>query len=639
MALPSASESLTSVTFIQHPLQAVAAERRVFALDALVARDVGAAAAAQLQADAVMAAGAAAEDRERQAAQLLYWVEWQAEAAAGASATPCKQPLLAAELASGRRAAVVSASGDCVAAAAAKLLRGLQLGAVNGLANATTWQLGSAAPAAARSAAAPAINATAAASLHALLKVAAAERLIAAGTAVVFDSSSPSRADASNRHFGAARHSATRFSPLLLPCCFAARASAGSDAAASGGAVLVTGGLGGLGLLTAAWLEQRQQPQQPMFLLGRTGFSSVSLTADTACSCLTASACEVSMARCDVAAACEAQAVVAMAARRHLVHAVLHVGGLLADAMLVNQTAASVRAVAAPKLNGLVLLAAAAAEQPLQQLLLYSSIAGELGTVGQANYAAANAALDAAAGALQQQGRGSTSLQWGAWAGAGMATVQPQLLARLQRQGYGAVLPEEGLSTLQLVLSGGAGAAALMAAPFDWRRFLSGGARHRLPFFAAAKATHPEAPALAERRRTAAHPPGAMGPGTPTKQAVTAETVLPVLQQLLADMADEGDTAGPPSAAAAHVPFLEAGLDSIGAVELRWARLSQLALLLPSFPRCQRSPTMPSADRASLGCPLSPGTACPLVLGWTCPPHLCSATPRPPAWRPTWQQS
>ena len=81
----------------------------------------------------------------------------------------------------------------------------------------------------------------------------------------------------------------------------------------------------------------------------------------------------------------------------------VHAGGVLEDALLPKQTLAGLRRVFAPKLAGLRSLTAASAAGPPAAVALFSSIAAMLGTPGQGNYAAANAALDSwALAALRQ---------------------------------------------------------------------------------------------------------------------------------------------------------------------------------------------------------------------------------------------
>ena len=70
------------------------------------------------------------------------------------------------------------------------------------------------------------------------------------------------------------------------------------------------------------------------------------------------------------------------------------------------------------------------------------------------------------------QGCATTSIQWGAWAGAGMAAADAALLQRLVRQGYGAVTPVQGLGVLAGVLR--KSSAVVAASPFDWSTFLAG---------------------------------------------------------------------------------------------------------------------------------------------------------------------
>lgn len=112
-------------------------------------------------------------------------------------------------------------------------------------------------------------------------------------------------------------------------------------------------------------------------------------------------------------------------------------------------------------------------------------MAALLGSPGQANYSTANAALDAAAHAMQAAGAPALSVQWGAWAGAGMAAQDAQTAARMQRSGLGMLTASQGLAALEGMLTGSAAAvtsagstAARLAAgvcaavPFAWERFM-----------------------------------------------------------------------------------------------------------------------------------------------------------------------
>ena len=89
----------------------------------------------------------------------------------------------------------------------------------------------------------------------------------------------------------------------------------------------------------------------------------------------------------------------------------------LQDDLLSKQSTGSLRRVMAPKLNGIVNLASHSGSPAIATTIVFSSIAGELGSAGQGNYAAANAAVDSWTASAAAQVRLETSvyqrrIQW-----------------------------------------------------------------------------------------------------------------------------------------------------------------------------------------------------------------------------------
>jgi len=113
-------------------------------------------------------------------------------------------------------------------------------------------------------------------------------------------------------------------------------------------------------------------------------------------------------------------------------------------------------------------------QQPVKSIVLFSSVASLLGSPGQANYAAVNAGLDAAAAAGQMSGVPAVSVQWGAWAGGGMAAADVQTAARVERMGMSLISPAAGLAALEGVLVASAlkptsSSAVVAVVPFRWQ--------------------------------------------------------------------------------------------------------------------------------------------------------------------------
>ncbi len=156
------------------------------------------------------------------------------------------------------------------------------------------------------------------------------------------------------------------------------------------GSVLVSGGLGDIGRLAGQWVAAAA-PRSHVWLLGRSGRAAHSMS-----SALAHQLGHISMAAVDVAVASDTNGLLGQltAVGAPAVSGLLHAGAVLQDALLRGQTAASLRAVHAPKVTGALRLAGAAAAMPLQGAVQFSSLSALLGTPGQSNYAATNAALD-----------------------------------------------------------------------------------------------------------------------------------------------------------------------------------------------------------------------------------------------------
>ena len=77
---------------------------------------------------------------------------------------------------------------------------------------------------------------------------------------------------------------------------------------------------------------------------------------------------------------------------------------MLQDALIPRQTLHGLRSVYAPKVQGGLNLASALSLLPSTGLQAFSSVATTMGSPGQANYAAANSALDALLGGLAAAG-------------------------------------------------------------------------------------------------------------------------------------------------------------------------------------------------------------------------------------------
>ena len=176
---------------------------------------------------------------------------------------------------------------------------------------------------------------------------------------------------------------------------------------------IVSGGTGGLGLLTGRWLAQRGARR--LFLASRSGALARHTASEWEAVCMTDAV--TSLVQCDT---CERAHIRRLVALVPILDGVWHAAGVLADALLSNQTAGTLGRSYAPKAHGAQSLHGSILS-PSSTCVLFSSVMALLGGAGQANYSAANMCLDALASYRRARSQVATSVQWGAWAEVGMA--------------------------------------------------------------------------------------------------------------------------------------------------------------------------------------------------------------------------
>ncbi len=325
---------------------------------------------------------------------------------------------------------------------------------------------------------------------------------------------------------------------------------------------LVTGGLGEIGLVLAAWMAERGA--RHLVLMGR---GEASAPAQAKLDALRAAGTEVIAAPGDVTKADDVAAVLgSIAESMPPLRGVVHAAGIADDAIVQRLDDAKLRNVMAPKVQGAWNLHTLTKGAGLDFFVLFSSAAALLGPPGGANFAAANAFLDALAWHRRAEGRPALSVDWGPWAELGFLT-RPELQDYFAQFGIEPIPAADCLRALSSLLAQSATQAAVLH--IDWARW------------------RPEAhpPMLGELRAASGHHAKgpAPGPGSglfDALQGATPQARQGMLESYLRELV-AGKLGLAPSALDIQDPLNRLGVDSLITLDLRMQVERDLGVVVP----------------------------------------------------------
>ncbi len=212
---------------------------------------------------------------------------------------------------------------------------------------------------------------------------------------------------------------------------------------------LITGGLGGLGIVFAKWMVY--QGARHLVLTGRSGSTTPEQQEEL--NLLQQQGAHIEIARMDVTDSAAVAELVARIDRSEFPLAgVIHAAGVLDDGVIAQQNWSRFAKVFAPKLAGAWNLHTSTLHSKLDFFVLFSSVASILGLPGQSNYAAANTFLDALADFRTQHGLPVLAVNWGPWAQVGMAASENVRNRMARNSGVSSLTPAQGISLFSQIM-------------------------------------------------------------------------------------------------------------------------------------------------------------------------------------------
>lgn len=334
------------------------------------------------------------------------------------------------------------------------------------------------------------------------------------------------------------------------------------------GSVLITGGLDGLGSEIARHLVTRHGVRH-LYLVGRRGREGdgAALLVEE----LTEAGAQVHAVALDITKRIAVQELVDSIPSEHPLTGVVHTAGIVDDALLSDLTLERIDAVRAPKSDGAEILHDVTSSLGIENFVLFSSVAGQLGGPGQSAYTAANAELDALAVRRRAGGLPALSLAWGLWERVSGVTAHLTAAdrARIARGGIRTLGTARALALFDAAVADD-DHAVLVPAAFDFD--VLGQDIEAVPVLLQGS--------VRPVRRRANSGVGA-GSAERLRAAVPERRAELVLDLVLSEI---GVALAHPSPRSIEVgrPLIELGLDSLSAVELRNGLGAATGLKLPA---------------------------------------------------------